>query len=335
MVSSGGSLAQPFGIALETDGDILVADLHAFDGSGGVIRVDQATAAQTEVSSGDSFVDPAGIAVVPEDIVFASSRSGNGDIYKMTPGSPAAPEQLTTDSAIDAEPAWSPNRQQVAFTSTRHGNVELYVMDDEGGNVTRLTNHSAVDTSPAWSPDGSQIAFASTRTNNRFDIYTIAADGSGPVQRLTRNAAADTFPDWSPTGTKIAFSTARTGNGDLYTINSTGSESGLTRLTTNSAVDTEPVWHGNQIAFSSNRNDSLNLDIYRRNDTPGGAETQLTKHPRPDITPAWSPDGSQLAFASNRDGGSNTEIYTIDNNPLNPNPQRQTNHPRLDLFPDW
>jgi sugar lactone lactonase YvrE len=69
-VSSGGSFAHPFGVALEADGDILVADRSAFggpgiDGPGGVIRVDPASGAQTPVSSGGSFVDPLGIAVVP------------------------------------------------------------------------------------------------------------------------------------------------------------------------------------------------------------------------------------------------------------------------------
>jgi Tol biopolymer transport system component len=92
--------------------------------------------------------------VVPEDIVFASSRSGNGDIYKMTPGSPAAPEQLTTGSAIDAEPAWSPNRQQVAFTSTRDGgsNMEIYTIDNNPLNPTpqRQTNHPRLDLFPDW-----------------------------------------------------------------------------------------------------------------------------------------------------------------------------------------
>jgi NHL repeat len=54
-VSSGGSFVDPSGIAVEADGDILVADANAFGGGGGVIRVDPATGAQTTVSSGSSF----------------------------------------------------------------------------------------------------------------------------------------------------------------------------------------------------------------------------------------------------------------------------------------
>ena len=64
-VSSGGSFVNPLGIAVEADGDILVADADAFGGHGGAIRVDPATGAQTTVSAGGSFVSPVGIAVVP------------------------------------------------------------------------------------------------------------------------------------------------------------------------------------------------------------------------------------------------------------------------------
>ena len=43
----------PHGVALEADGDILVADPTAFGGTGGVIRVDPATGARTMVSAND------------------------------------------------------------------------------------------------------------------------------------------------------------------------------------------------------------------------------------------------------------------------------------------
>ncbi|TLZ82898.1 MAG: hypothetical protein E6K11_00865 [Methanobacteriota archaeon] len=52
-------------VSVPTLQTILVADEDAFGGSGGVIRVDPTTGAQTVVSSGGNFVDPVGIAVVP------------------------------------------------------------------------------------------------------------------------------------------------------------------------------------------------------------------------------------------------------------------------------
>ena len=56
--------------------------------------------------------------------------------------------------------------KQIAFTSQRHHNVDIYVMDRDGANLTRLTNHRAKDGMPDWSPDGQQNCFHSVRKGN-------------------------------------------------------------------------------------------------------------------------------------------------------------------------
>ena len=72
-------------------------------------------------------------------------------------------------------PVWSPDSRRLAFYSDREGNFDIYVMDRDGDNVTRLTDNGADDESPVWSPDGSQIAFVSFRLGNR-EIYVIDVD---------------------------------------------------------------------------------------------------------------------------------------------------------------
>lgn len=47
----------------------------------------------------------------------------------------------------------------IAFSSDRDGNDEIYVMNADGSGQARLTDNSAVDISPTWSPDGAQNAF--------------------------------------------------------------------------------------------------------------------------------------------------------------------------------
>ena len=47
----------------------------------------------------------------------------------------------------------------------------------------------------------------------------------------------------------------------------------------------------------------------------GTNPTQLTDHPRPDVDPAWSPDGTQIAFESSRIFGS--DIFVINDNGTN------------------
>jgi len=100
-------------------------------------------------------------------------------------------------------PAWSPNGTKIAFQSSRDGNPEIYVMNADGSNSTRLTENRANDEFPVWSPDGSKIAFISNRDGQQ-DIYIMNADGSN-VTRLTDNSIREISLSWSPDGTKIAF----------------------------------------------------------------------------------------------------------------------------------
>ena len=127
---------------------------------------------------------------------------------------------------------------RIAFLSERDGNREIYVMDADGSNQTRLTHNPAFDESPDWSSDGTKIAFLSERDGNG-EIYVMDADGSNQT-RLTHNPAFDAYPTWSPDGTKIAFDSARDGNQEIYVIDADGG--GLKRLTKNPFRDSVPTW---------------------------------------------------------------------------------------------
>src|SRR5215217_6071724 len=86
-----------------------------------------------------------------------------------------------------------PNDTKIAFTRTIAGDTtesELYVVNADGSNETRLTNTSAVlATVPVWSPDGKKIAYlrgidVDTGRSDR-DIYVINADGSNQSSLIT------------------------------------------------------------------------------------------------------------------------------------------------------
>jgi len=93
---------------------------------------------------------------------------------------------------------WSPDGGHIVFQTARDGNNEIYLMDADGSNPTRLTNNAATDTLPTFSPDGSKIAFVSNRDGNN-EIYVMNADGSGTPLRLTNNAVDDNAPTWGQT----------------------------------------------------------------------------------------------------------------------------------------
>jgi sugar lactone lactonase YvrE len=88
VLSTGGAFSNPFAIALEADGDILVLDNLAANFDGAVIRVDAETGDQTVVSTGGFFNDPGGIAVAADgDILVADYNAfGFGGPLGSKPG---------------------------------------------------------------------------------------------------------------------------------------------------------------------------------------------------------------------------------------------------------
>jgi TolB protein len=99
-------------------------------------------------------------------------------------------------------PAWSANGQ-LAFSSSRSGDPEIYVTDAGGNNARRITNSRGPDVSPTWNPKtGSQLAWISGRTGLP-QVYIMDADGTN-VQRLTDTGYA-TSVSWSPNGQFLAF----------------------------------------------------------------------------------------------------------------------------------
>ena len=103
---------------------------------------------------------------------------------------------------------------QIAFSSSRNGALDIYLMSIDGSVVTRLTNMPARDVHTAWSPDGRRIAFTSARDGND-EIYVMQTDGSH-VRRITHHPERDQFPTWHPDGRHVLAASERYGRFDLY-----------------------------------------------------------------------------------------------------------------------
>jgi Tol biopolymer transport system component len=224
---------------------------------------------------------------------LAVERAGPAIATVNADGTGAVTDLVATGPA-DRDPAWSPDGRRLAFTSTRDGNEEIYVLDVESGFQTRLTFDAARDHDPTWSPDGSRIAFAGYRDGNS-EIYVMAAAGGIPT-RITFDPGTDQQPAWSARDA-IALASDRGGDMDLYAIDPAGG--GLARLTTEPGLDADPSWapDGAQLAYT--HGDGSDLDVYAI-DSAGGNRRVLADTPLFDHFPAWSPDGTRIAFTSER-----------------------------------
>jgi TolB protein len=65
-------------------------------------------------------------------VTFMAQDAGNWDIYTLDL-STSAVRRLTTDSAHDGLPTWSPDGRHIAFVSDRSGSWALWVMRADGG----------------------------------------------------------------------------------------------------------------------------------------------------------------------------------------------------------
>ncbi len=260
-----------------------------------------------EISAGD----PAG----EDRIAFYSDRDGNPEIYMIDPDT-GETIQLTDDPAFDDSPELSPDGSRIVFLTARHDPLpefpnlkyEIYIIDIDGSNLTRLTTTDAAEDHPSWSPDGDRILFdADYDQDGLYEIYVMNADGSS-LTRLTFNESSDQFADWSPDGARIAYSSYSAGDWDIYVMDADGRNPH--QLTDSSKWELFPDWSpdGAEIAFNGLVSHSGNTDIFVMN-TDGSEVHQLTDEPGFDENPAWSPDGSQIAFQTNRDG--NFEIYVM------------------------
>jgi len=151
---------------------------------------------------------------VQGEIVVASSRTGRFQLYAAERANLAQLRKVMDDTATATEPAFSPDGSRIAFTSTRDGQPEVYVMDADGTNVSRLTNSPGLDGDPSFSPDGQTVLFHSQRTGHR-QIYLQPITSSVAIP-LTQEPADNSQPSMSPDGEVIAFVSNRDGNNHIW-----------------------------------------------------------------------------------------------------------------------
>jgi Tol biopolymer transport system component len=151
-----------------------------------------------------------------------------GEIAVMDPGG-FAHEQLAPDNETRRkDPDWSPDGSKIVFASTRaQQNDDLYVMNADGSDITRLTAEAGDEYDPAWSPDGSRIAFGFDDLglySFSSSIMTVDLGGGDVTQLVTKRNQRLGWPAWSPDGSRIAFTAYSQGGYNLYVMDANGGD---------------------------------------------------------------------------------------------------------------
>lgn len=243
------------------------------------------------------------------DMLFVSNQDGDREIFTFDIHTRSL-KQLTTNNRDDFDAKWSPNGEQIVFSSNRDGgNSDIYLMNADGSDQVNLSNHSGMDGYPNWSPDGKRIVFSSERSGN-VEVF-IQDLKSREIQQITNVSGHSAIsPSWSPDGAMIVYT--------LY------DESGkaTTHLVDVETTETWPVtshpkiedgtaaWSpdGDYLLYHSRRDRQLNIYVY---DINTKKETQLTDLATNDLAPVWSHDGQNIAFVSTRGDFARTQVCTM------------------------
>lgn len=181
---------------------------------------------------------------------------------------------LTANGAYNAESTICRVDGSILFTSTQDGDVELYRMNADGSNVTRLTYAAGYDGGAYFTTDCSKIVWRASRPTGEalaqyynllrqrlvapsdLDLYIANADGTNP-QRITHLNVASFAPYPFPSGQGVIFSSDygnQQGVFNLWMVNLDGS--GLQQVTDQSFFNSFPMFNpdGSLLAFCSARN---------------------------------------------------------------------------------
>ena len=267
--------------------------------------------------------------ITTRDIVFVSNRAGGDlDIFAMYEDGTAQVNMTPAGTACDKTPAWSPDGTKIAFASGRAitpatsactGNIDIYVMNADGTNVTPVVTTVGTDIQPTWSPDGTQLAYSSqyaiatNKATSKFNVLRASSDGTGTPVKLTKKACNDgprgCSPDWSPDGTTIAFVRVCVGlsgcptTAEIYTTPAAAAGAAV-KLTNNAVDEGSPTWSPNGLRILMYRYDGRDNEIAMMN-ANGTRQTFLTADPASDLDPAWVPVPgggvpSEVVYSSNR-----------------------------------
>jgi dipeptidyl aminopeptidase/acylaminoacyl peptidase len=225
----------------------------------------------------------------PGRIAFIADAGGYDHLSLMRPDGSGKTDLDPGYAGFDDNPAWSPDGKRIAFdrgTSKESGH-EIWLIDANGANLSKLTTESKLATDPSWSPDGTHLVY---QVGSK--LVTIATDGTERTE-LVLGAA----PDWAPDGSRITFQRSVNGLTDIFLVNPDGTE--LHNITkTIDAEEHTPGWSpdAKTIVFQRSGGDS---DIWamRRDGTFQILLSQDFSTPGEDVSPSFSPDGTHVLFA--------------------------------------
>ena len=205
--------------------------------------------------------------------------------------------QMTNEETHNNYPFWSPDGNQIGFSSDRGGNqaYNIFSADIQSGEINRLTPDSLSVQSGDWSSDGESVVFDGSSSSLNINAISI--------ERLTSNTLISLNPDldyagrpkYSPVDDRIVFEGLANNSLDynIWTMNSDGT--GLKQITATGGE--YPCWSpdGLWIAYSNNLEGNYDLFIIQSDGSGSPVQVTHTENAN-EVRASWAPAGDSIAY---------------------------------------
>jgi len=232
---------------------------------------------------------------------WALAAGGQRDLYTVRADGSGQPVAVTNDPAMDWNPVWSAEGDELYFISDRGGTMNVWRVrvDEESGAVRGTPEPVTLPASYvrhlSFGAGGRAMAYAVSQS--RVRLFAIGFDpasreATGIMEPIAEGVSGINNFGFSPDGKQLTHDSIGDRQEDIWIMNADGS--GRRKLTDDPHKDRAPAWSpdGREILFFSDRSGRYEVWTIR---TDGSGLRQRTSLAWPSVqTAIWNDDGSRI-----------------------------------------